>query len=107
MPALGALLELPLTIQLQSESGECYEAIFSSAGASLNTTTIFKGQERLRPAGSRLGDAIYGVPRALKMPRVESFFTTPDASCLVSRHNPLSLCSCARSGSGRAGAGNP
>jgi len=43
MPPLGALLELPLTIQLQSESGECYEAIFSSAGASLNTTTIFKG----------------------------------------------------------------
>ena len=43
MPPLGALLELPLT-QLQSESGECYEAIFSSAGASLNTTTIFKGK---------------------------------------------------------------
>jgi len=44
MPALGARLELPLTTQLQSESGACYEATFSSAGAILNTTTIFKGK---------------------------------------------------------------
>jgi len=44
MPPLGALLELPLTSQLQSESGACYETIFSSAGASLNTTTIFKSK---------------------------------------------------------------
>ena len=39
MPALGAF-NLPLTTQLQSENGQCYEA--TMATPSVNTTALFK-----------------------------------------------------------------
>jgi len=41
MPALGSLA-LPLTTQLQSENGQCWEA--TTVAPSANTTTIFKAK---------------------------------------------------------------
>jgi hypothetical protein len=43
MPVLGGL-SLPLTTQLQSGNGACWEARFSSTGVKLNTTTSFKAK---------------------------------------------------------------
>jgi hypothetical protein len=41
MPTLGSLA-LPLTTQLQSENGQCYEA--ATVAPSANTTTLFKAK---------------------------------------------------------------
>jgi hypothetical protein len=43
MPALSTLA-LPLTTQLQSGNGQCYEATFSSSGVTVDTSTLFKAK---------------------------------------------------------------
>lgn len=44
LPALPLPLALPATVQLQSESGACWEATFAASGQSLNDATQFKGR---------------------------------------------------------------
>ncbi len=40
----GLPLSLPLTVQLQSGNGECWQSSFSAGGVSINTATQFKGK---------------------------------------------------------------
>jgi hypothetical protein len=45
LPPLPALpLALPVRVQLQSQSGVCWEAVFAAAGVQKNDGTTFRGR---------------------------------------------------------------
>jgi hypothetical protein len=44
IPTFALPLNLPVTAQLQSENGQCWEATFSACGAKKNDATQFKGK---------------------------------------------------------------
>ena len=44
LPALPLPLTLPATVQLQSESGQCWQGTFSASGQTAGDNTQFKGR---------------------------------------------------------------